>query len=210
MQARKLITAVMLGLFLMAVAEMPAWGQKTDKPFQWGSLKKKVGEYTFDIGFNGTGIESRIPIEFDFSLRKTKGAAGAKGPVPDFTSVLVRVSRQTMDAKFKGRFRARAEKAASQLAGQPEILFSGAILRVDNDTAAMTYMFPETGAYKLTVAFWNKDRLLAKSSLPVTVEKGAAENASNPSFYITGIIGGLVGLMVGLGFALTPLIRRRS
>jgi hypothetical protein len=216
MHARNLIAAAALGMVVIALVHAPAWGQKVDTPFRWGSIKKSVGEYMIDIAFNGTSVRSKLPMEFDFGLYKAAPGApvgaspGAKVPVPDFTSVWVRVSRQKARAKFKSGFRTRAEKAASQLSGQPEILFSGTILRVDNDSAAMTYTFPETGAYELTVAFWNKDRLLVKSSLPVNVEKGEVESVSDPSFYISGVIGGLVGMMVGLGFALTPLVRRRA
>jgi hypothetical protein len=145
MHARNLIAAAALGMVVIALVHAPAWGQKVDTPFRWGSIKKSVGEYMIDIAFNGTSVRSKLPMEFDFGLYKAAPGApvgaspGAKVPVPDFTSVWVRVSRQIARAKFKSGFRTRAEKAASRLAGQPEILFSGTILRVDNDAAAMTY-----------------------------------------------------------------------
>lgn len=146
------------------------------------SVEKQVGDYTIDIGYDSLTPEvpADAAVRFDFALwNKDKTE-----PV-DFTTVWVRI------APLQGE----------------GILFAGYLGQPDFGPTGISYVFARGGTYEVTARFTNKDKTLAETSFPLTVQNSAASQASNAPLSRNIWISGLAGLVIGASFSF--LFRRK-
>lgn len=144
------------------------------------SFEQEAGQYLIDVGTSESAIQAGSSVTFDFDIL-TKDKAEH---VP-FTNIWVRIE----DDK--------------------KLLFAGGIVKASIGKTAMTYVFPQAGAYTLTVRFQNRDNALAEAVFPITIEPALLDSKDGSSvgmaYVIVAGIGGLI-----IGFLAALILRKRS
>jgi uncharacterized protein YkuJ len=145
------------------------------------ALKEKAGDYVAEMKFVAEGIFADDPSDFTFNLRTAD-----ESKTVAFTDVEVK----TVDIYKR-------------------IVFMGTVKATES--THITYAFPDTGDFRITLRFIKDGKDLASATFPMTVmatpvaepeRKGFLSRPifSRPLFLsgITGLVGGTVGLVFGV------------
>lgn len=133
------------------------------------SLEKVVGEYVIDIGYSAPSIMAREPMHFDFTI--FSGTASPQHTEVDFSDTWVRVEQ-----------------------GEAT-LFAAGIARPEFGLAGMTFTFPASGEYLLSIRFQKEGEVLAEAAFPLSVIP-ETEGASGARLPYTAMI---IALCLGIG-----------
>ncbi len=137
-----------------------------------GYVEKIEGNYLVDIGYTNPALKLGDSNRFDFGLFNTSNGAGV-----DFDTVWVRFVQD----------------------GNP--VFIGNLPRLGLNAAVMTYTFPNSGNYTMTVNYLKNQQTLVQTDFPLTVngptvpiDTQSKPNLMNIFGYI--VIGFIVGFIV--------------
>ena len=144
------------------------------------SIEKTIGDYTVEVEYEAPELQAEEPVRLDFKISK-KDMPGSV----EFTDTWVRIAQGT------------------------ETIFVGSIHNPEFGKAGMTFTFPESVNYELSVRFQNKDQTLAEASFPLTVAAGEKQaNSTRTSQPYSALITGIIGL--ALGYGLSFLMKRKA
>jgi len=113
------------------------------------SFEKQVENMLVDIGYSVEEFSTDSSVVFDFGLKDANEAA------VEFTDVWVRIVKDTSTVFATGVHNAR---------------LGGAI---------MTYVFPESGDYELSVRYQNDGENISETTFPIVVKEKKDEEESN-------------------------------
>jgi len=139
------------------------------------SFEEQSGDFLIDVGYDPAIVLSGEQVRFDFNIINTK----LVGTSTQFTDVRVLLEKDSRVSFASGLHKPRFGKIG------------------------MTYVFPESGQYDLSVRFQNNGDILADASFVLNVDRGAS-SLGGPQ----GIILGIVGLL--LGGAIVFIFKRRK
>ena len=133
------------------------------------SFEKVVDNYIVDVGVDALDLVAGEPARFGFVLWNKDGTE-----TPEFTDAWVRIALADRGVVFAGNLH------------QPEFGSTG-----------MTYVFPKSGDYELTVRFQQNGEPIVEANFPLKVGAGASESSGVFSRQL--IMGLFLGFIAGAG-----------
>ena len=133
------------------------------------SFEKVMDNYIIDVGIDALDLVAGEPVRFDFILWNKDRTEAI-----EFTDAWVRIAPADRGIVFAGNLH------------QPEFGSTG-----------MTYVFPKSGDYELTVRFQQNGEPIVEANFPLKVGAGASESSGVFSRQL--IMGLFLGFIAGAG-----------
>ena len=132
------------------------------------SLEVETGAYLVDIGYSAFGLYAGEANSFDINLLHKE----TKEQI-SFTNVWVRIAEEEL------------------------VVFASNIARARLGKTAMTFIFPDAGAYTISVRFEDEDGVIVEAGLPLVIESARSNTKQTNLWWVfVFVAGGGVGYIL--------------